>query len=302
MRIDPRLIIEFATVAEERSFAKAANRLRMAQPWLSTRIRKLEAHLGFPLFVRTTRRIDLTDKGSEFFGTAKLVGAAMEAANALALRLKGETARLLRVGAAPYTKMIDERRATLEQFAATTPNARIELETGWSLVLLEKLRQGIIDLSFMMGDFDKSEFEGLELRRFGIAITVARSHALAKHDLIVPADLVGKRIQVFTRSLNPALWDALYKPLKCEGIILVEVPEMAEGPPNEMNDDDALAAFFDFDCGPVELPSAMRIPIKASRDVPFSLLRRRGAHNPIGEAFWAAALSSTGWSQNSEIG
>ena len=48
MRIDPRLIIEFTAVAEEASFAKAAARLRIAQPWLSARIRRLEELLGFP--------------------------------------------------------------------------------------------------------------------------------------------------------------------------------------------------------------------------------------------------------------
>lgn len=294
MRIDPRLIIEFAVVAEERSFARAARRLRIAQPWLSTRIRKLEALLGFLLFTRTTRSVELTDKGFEFFATAKLVAAAMEAANSLAIRLKGETALFLRVGAAPYTKMIHERRITLEEFAAQRPHARLELETGWSLALLERLRQGDIDLSFMMGNFDKSEFEGVEFRKFGLAITMNRTHSLARRKSLYPADLAGKQIQVFTRSLNPNLWDTLYEPLNCEGIRFVEMPEMAEGPPNEMNDEEALAAFFDLENGPVKLPSVARIPFASAKNVPFSLLRRRGVQNSAAEAFWSAASKSIG--------
>lgn len=289
MRIDPRLIIEFVTVAEEGSFAKAAARLRMAQPWLSTRIRRLEGLLGFALFVRTTRRIDLTEKGSEFFATARSVVTATEATNTTALRLKGDTVHSLRVGAAPYTKMISERRKTLERFARLRPHARLELETGWTLALLERLRQGFIDLTFMMGDFDRSDFEGLELRRFGVAITMAGTHSLTRHPSIDPADLAGKRIQAFTRSLNPGLWDALYKPLLVEGVTLVEVPDMAEGPPNEINDNDTLAAFFDFDDHPDRLQSVARVPVRSPRDVPFSLVRRRGAHNTLCETFWAAA-------------
>lgn len=289
MRIDPRLIIEFVAVAEEGSFAKAAARLRMAQPWLSTRIRRLEGLLGFALFVRTTRRIDLTEKGSEFFAMARSVVTATEAANATALRLKGDTVHSLRVGAAPYTKMISERRKTLERFARLRPHARLELETGWTLALLERLRQGFVDLSFVMGDFDRSDFEGVELRRFGVAITMARTNALARRLSVDPVELTGKKIQVFTRSLNPSLWDALYEPLISSGNTLTEVPDMAEGAPNEINSDDIFAAFFDFDGGPVRFQHVIRVPLRSTPVVPFSLIRRRGAHNSLCEAFWAAA-------------
>ncbi|GAB7554277.1 LysR family transcriptional regulator [Novosphingobium resinovorum] len=97
MRIDPRLLIEFAAVAEEASFTKAAERLRIAQPWLSARIKKLETMLGFGLIDRTTRHVALTQRGRTFLEAARAVTIASEAANALAQNLRHRE----RVGSRP---------------------------------------------------------------------------------------------------------------------------------------------------------------------------------------------------------
>src|SRR3546814_8454872 len=63
-------LIRFSVVAEEMSFSKAARRLNVDQPWLSRQIQQLEAQMGFPLFVRSTRRVSLTDEGEALFASA----------------------------------------------------------------------------------------------------------------------------------------------------------------------------------------------------------------------------------------
>ena len=62
----------FVAIAEERSFTRAAERLWVAQPGLSTQMRRLEAELGVKLFERHTRGADLTRAGELFLERARL--------------------------------------------------------------------------------------------------------------------------------------------------------------------------------------------------------------------------------------
>src|SRR3954453_23609981 len=53
----------FLAAAEHGSFSAAAHTLLMSQPSLSEQVRRLEAELGVPLFVRAGRGIELTEAG-----------------------------------------------------------------------------------------------------------------------------------------------------------------------------------------------------------------------------------------------
>lgn len=70
----------FVAIAEERSFTRAAERLWVAQPGLSTQVRRLETELGVKLLDRHTRGVDLTPAGALFLERARAALAAADAA------------------------------------------------------------------------------------------------------------------------------------------------------------------------------------------------------------------------------
>lgn len=89
----------FVAVAQTRHFGRAAERLHMAQSPLSQAIRQLEAEVGAALFVRTTRRVDLTPAGEALLHDALRILESVDAAQGR-VRLIGEgRSGLLRVGA-----------------------------------------------------------------------------------------------------------------------------------------------------------------------------------------------------------
>lgn len=58
-------------VVDHGGFTRAAGALHVAQPSLSQSVRRLEAELGTPLFLRVGRSVQLTDAGRAFLGPAR---------------------------------------------------------------------------------------------------------------------------------------------------------------------------------------------------------------------------------------
>jgi DNA-binding transcriptional LysR family regulator len=94
----------FLAVAEELNFTRAATRLHIAQQALSAAIRQLEAELGTTLFVRTTRRVELTQTGEVLVEPARRTlaeaTAAVQAVQAVARGERGHLHVGLQSGAA----------------------------------------------------------------------------------------------------------------------------------------------------------------------------------------------------------
>ncbi|MCU5745234.1 LysR family transcriptional regulator [Staphylococcus sp. SQ8-PEA] len=57
----------FIAVVDHNSFTKAADFLHISQPSLTATIKKMEERLGYDLFYRTTKQIQITEKGIQFY-------------------------------------------------------------------------------------------------------------------------------------------------------------------------------------------------------------------------------------------
>ena len=91
MNITSRQLKAFVLTARHQSFSRAAEQLFITQSGMSVLVRELETQLGVRLFERTTRKVALTEFGSQFLPIADRSLRDLEEA---AAKLFGESAAL----------------------------------------------------------------------------------------------------------------------------------------------------------------------------------------------------------------
>ena len=138
----------FVTVAEQKHFVSAANKLGISQPSLSQALAALESGLGIQLIERSTRRVIVTPIGEQLLPFAK---ATLEAADAFVAHSRGaggELAGPLNIGIIPtVAPYILPTLLTLiaEEFPELEPRI-VENQTER---LLQRLRDGHIDVAVL---------------------------------------------------------------------------------------------------------------------------------------------------------
>ena len=185
----------FVAIAEERSFTRAAERLWVAQPGLSTQIRRLEAELGVQLFDRHTRGVDLTDAGELFLERARAALAAAEAASATGSDLHCGVVGSVRLGLATGPRW-GQTAAVLERFTHERGAVELTVVEGHGGTLWRDLRDGRLDAVLA-----PSCFASADLRRIGLGaerwvVLVSSGHRLAGGDALAAGDLQGEQIAV----------------------------------------------------------------------------------------------------------
>ncbi|MEM6480708.1 MAG: LysR family transcriptional regulator [Pseudomonadota bacterium] len=135
-------------IAEEAHFGRAARRLNVTQPALSSRLRRIEEELGVRLFDRDRGGVSVTPAGEQFVeGAERVITAAEETAQSArnAQAGLGQTLRIGMTQVAAYQIVIP----TLIAFRAHHPNARVKLYEGTTAGLEKRLEQGMIDAAFL---------------------------------------------------------------------------------------------------------------------------------------------------------
>ncbi|WP_372594163.1 LysR family transcriptional regulator [Actinotalea sp.] len=141
-----RQLEHFVTVAQERHFTHAAELLQISQSGLSASIRALETELGAPLFVRSTRRVELTAAGTALLEESHRTLASAAAARDAVLAVRGVVGGSLSVGSEQCLGVVDVPRE-LARFRADHPGVRIRLGFAGSTALVADVAAGRLDLA-----------------------------------------------------------------------------------------------------------------------------------------------------------
>jgi len=185
----------FVAIAEERSFTRAAERLWVAQPGLSTQIRRLESELGVQLFERHTRGVDLTDAGELFLERARTALAAADAARSTGHDLEEGLVGSVRLGIVtgagwPGTS------ALLGHFGRERPAVELTVVESYVGTLLRDLRDGRLDAIVAPSEFGSAELRRVRLGREPWLVLVGRGHRLAGVGPVAAPELEGRRFVV----------------------------------------------------------------------------------------------------------
>ena len=185
----------FVAIAEERSFTRAAERLWVAQPGLSTQIRRLESELGVQLFDRHTRGVDLTDAGELFLERARTALAAADAARSTGHDLEEGLVGSVRLGIVtgagwPGTS------ALLGHFGRERPAIELTVVETYAGTLLRDLRDGRLDAMIAPSEFGSADLPRVRLGREPWHVLAGRGHRLAGAGPLAAPELEGQRFVV----------------------------------------------------------------------------------------------------------
>lgn len=148
--MDLKHLRTFISVAEIGSLSRASDRLRRAQPALSRQIKILEDTVGFPLFVRHSRGMTLTEQGKELFdrlgGLVRQMERSIEDVRSLSSTVNGQVA----LGLMPSVSYVLSGRIA-RRVASELPGVSLRIVEGYAGHLVEWLQRGEIDATLLYG-------------------------------------------------------------------------------------------------------------------------------------------------------
>ncbi|MEY2447533.1 MAG: hypothetical protein QOH79_1009 [Acidimicrobiaceae bacterium] len=147
--VELRQLAHFVAVVEEQTFTRAAARSHLSQSALSSSIRSLERELDAALFLRTTRRVALTEAGRALLPNARRALEAARDAGASVHATKGALGGSLSVGGI-QTRLAIDQAELLARFRERHPAVSLKYTMGVSAALTDEVRAGRIDAAFVV--------------------------------------------------------------------------------------------------------------------------------------------------------
>jgi DNA-binding transcriptional LysR family regulator len=172
--LDPELLKAFVAVADQRSFTRAAAALARTQSAVSMQIKRLEDVLGAQLFHRSKTHVSISLAGEGLLGYARQI---LQLNDDAIGRLQGHKVEgHVRLG------VMDDCGSLvvpplLATFVASYPLIRIEMETGLTATMKERLGK---DFDLVIAMHPEGQSAGELLRKERAVWATSASHAVEK--------------------------------------------------------------------------------------------------------------------------
>jgi len=210
--MDLRHLRYFLAVAEEKHFGRAAERLNIVPPALSMQIKSLEDELGGPLFIRTSRSVELTEAGRLLQVEAqRTLDQADHARQTVQRSLRGETGQV-RIGFAGNAVFSGKLTDDLRSFRARFPQAELIASEVSPLAQADAILAGQLDVGYTP-DHGKLHIPALRCEKIGIwnrVVALADDHPLSSQPRLTVAMLAAEPLIFYdTHGADESLYTAL---------------------------------------------------------------------------------------------
>jgi DNA-binding transcriptional LysR family regulator len=198
----------FVAVAEQRHFGRAAERLGIAQPPLSKQLQDLEAELGYPLFDRSRRPVELTAAGEMLLGHARGLFEGLELAVSETRRAGAGHSGHLSIGY-PQSLAYSGLTRILRAFRERSPEVAIEVRELSPGAQVEALKRGDLDVGFVRAPLNEPQLASENIRNEKLVLALPADHRLAIRERVALGAVAKEPFVFFPRARGPGFFDFL---------------------------------------------------------------------------------------------
>lgn len=296
MFTDVKKIKTFVAIVEEGSFTGAADRLNMAQPWVSVQLKQLEEMLDLTLVERSKGKlVKLSPNGREFFPIAKkLLSACSEATEEIRALRNRDRGKLV-LGVDPITLYIPERNELIKRFMTQFQDTELQLVSRTPTELFDGLRNGEFDLILTSSPSpDEEEIEVLPLYEYDLRLLVPKANA-QRYERSINGSIADAQILTLPDSYHPPMFSWLKSALASSNVRWMECPESSFQALIRYSSMLGIATLSpDLSDSIPEMRNEMEIcPVRDTQlKVRWGLMRRAGYRTKAPESFWRMAAKA----------
>jgi DNA-binding transcriptional LysR family regulator len=197
-----RQLKAFLAIAETKTFTAAAARVHVTQAAISMQIRQLETEVGAQLFVRTPRRVIMTEAGEKLLDRAYAMMRDHDAALEEIAALTGAEKGRLRIGSASARVSADPLPQILRELRQKHPGAEVSVASGTSESLVRRILAGELDAAFVSMPVEARGVQTKLLIEDNLVAVASPRHKLAKQRVVSAYALAGEKLILGERGGN----------------------------------------------------------------------------------------------------
>jgi DNA-binding transcriptional LysR family regulator len=211
-----RQLRTFVSVAQRRSFTKAAEDLHIAQQAVSQQIKALERSLGVALFTRSSRVVELTPAGAAFLRDARrLLAAADGAAGKVRAAARGEVGTLRL--AYTLTGAWETIPVVLADLEHRFPGLRVEAREVFGADIHDLLLDERIDLAIAPMTSHPRTIRYTTIRREVLRVAMSASRSAEAGPEVELSSLRDDQFEIWPRKMAPGFYDAVVGACRAAG-------------------------------------------------------------------------------------